>query len=120
MNIELADIQKELWKILGEADAIYKECADAKIEFTRLDKKEKSKLAIICMKYSDGVMAENKVTRLALASRDYEDFQNEKDIAEARYIAAQSKVNSLEMRAGIARSLQKGYLGEFESIKAFQ
>lgn len=118
--MELIEIQRGLRAAAEAADSAYAACASAKAAFTNLDALEKSKLAILCMKYSDGVMAENKVTRMALASDEYQKFLTQVAFARLDYLKAQSVVDALELKAKMLQSLNKNYLGEFESTKSFQ
>lgn len=118
--MDLQTIQLELEKAVNGADVVYANCAASKAKFARLDAQEKSKLAVLCMKFGGSGLAENKVTRLALASEEYQEFLEDLAWARAEYLSDQSAVSALETKVDLLRSLNKNYLGEFESTKSFQ
>jgi len=102
--MELIEIQKALVEVLRETDQVFRDEAEAKVEFVRLERKKKSYFAMMKSKFEG---ADNARERQAFCDKEWTEFEVELIEAECGYIMALSNKDALEAKREVLRSLNK-------------
>lgn len=105
MNID--EVQMNLSNLYDKASAIYKEEAEAEIEYRAIEKDEDIQLAVIQMQFDDGKVAKNKLELMAYSDPLWKEYQEGLQLLKAEWLKKKANVKAFEAKLAILRSLNK-------------